>query len=185
MSRRLALGAKQATPQIRPTMQSVPGYSTPSGSLAEIEVWPRAVCGPRPLSDAGARLHDRLVSATVTIMALEYFEWEVQGVSVLHLQGSITLGEGTQRLRQLIHQKLEQGKLKIVLNMAEVYYMDSSGLGELIASHTTARHRGGRLKLMKLSPRVQDLVQLTKVHRVFEVFPDEDSAVRSFEPQPG
>jgi anti-sigma B factor antagonist len=118
-------------------------------------------------------------------MPLEYFDWEVQGVLILNLQGSITLGEDTRRLRDLIHKKLDEGKLKIVFNMAEVPYIDSSGLGELIAAHTTARHRGGRLKLMKLTHRVQDLVQLTKVHRVFEVFPDEESAVQSFEAPPG
>jgi len=116
-------------------------------------------------------------------MALEHFDWEVQGVYVVHLQGSITLGEDTRRLRELIHKTLDEGRDKILLNMAEVHYIDSSGLGELIAAQTTTRNRGGRLKLMKLTPRVKDLVQLTKVHRVFEVFPDEDSAVRSFAAQ--
>ena len=116
-------------------------------------------------------------------MPLEHFDWEIEGVSVLNLQGSITLGDETRRLRQLIHDTLDAGKMKILLNMAEVHYIDSSGLGELIAAYTTTRHRGGRLKLMKLTPRVQDLVQLTKVHRVFEVFPDEDSAVKSFAAQ--
>ena len=114
-------------------------------------------------------------------MALDHFDWEVKGVSVLHLQGSITLGEDTRRLRDLIHQTLDDGKRNILLNMSEVHYIDSSGLGELIAAQTTTRHRGGNLKLMKLTPRVRDLVQLTKVHRVFEVFPDEESAVASFQ----
>lgn len=123
------------------------------------------------------------LSDTVASMPLEHFDWDVQGVSVVHLQGPITLGDDTRRLRDLIHKTLDEGKRKIVLNMADVPYMDSSGLGELIAAHTTAKNRGGSLKLMKLSPRVQDLVQLTKVHRVFEVYPDEDSAVRSFEEQ--
>ena len=113
-------------------------------------------------------------------MALEHFHWEVEGVWVLHLQGNITLGEGTTRLRELIRQTLEAGKRKIVLNMAEVHYMDSSGLGELVAAYQLAQRQGGQLKLMKLTPRVKDVVQLTKVHRVFEVFPDEASAVRSF-----
>ncbi|HLH00931.1 MAG TPA: STAS domain-containing protein [Bryobacteraceae bacterium] len=113
-------------------------------------------------------------------MSLEHFHWEVEGVWVLHLQGSITLGEGTNHLRELIHDVLAAGKRKIVLNMAEVHYMDSSGLGELIAAHQTVQRQGGHLKLLKLTPRVKDLVQLTKVHRIFEVFPDEASAVRSF-----
>jgi anti-sigma B factor antagonist len=67
------------------------------------------------------------------------------------------------------------------LNMAEVYYIDSSGLGELVAAYTAATRRGGKLKLMKLTQRVQDVVQLTKVYRIFEVFSDEATAVRSFE----
>jgi anti-sigma B factor antagonist len=113
-------------------------------------------------------------------MALEHFDWEVGGVVVLHLQGSLTLGEGTHKFRELIHETLEAGKKNILLNMAEVYYIDSSGLGELVAAYTTTNHRGGKLKLMKLTQRVQDVVQLTKVHRVFEVFSDEDSAVKSF-----
>ena len=117
---------------------------------------------------------------TVSNMPLDHFDWEVGGVSILHLQGSITLGEETRRLRQLVHDALDAGKKKIVLNMAEVHYLDSSGLGELIAAYTTAKHRGGTLKLMKLTPRVRDLVQFTKVHTIFEVFADEDSAVRSF-----
>ena len=114
-------------------------------------------------------------------MALEHFEWEVGGVLVLHLTGPITLGEGTQRFRSLIHDTLEAGKKNILLNMSEVFYLDSSGLGELVAAMTTTTHRGGKLKLLKLSPRVRDIVQLTRVYRIFEVFNDEDSAVRSFE----
>jgi anti-sigma B factor antagonist len=113
-------------------------------------------------------------------MGLEHFHWEVEGVWVLHLQGSITLGEGTNRLRELIQQTLDGGKRKILLNMAEVHYMDSSGLGELVAAHLAVQKHGAQLKLMKLTPRVKDVVQLTKVHRIFEVFPDEASAIRSF-----
>jgi anti-sigma B factor antagonist len=115
-------------------------------------------------------------------MALEYFDWEVGDVIVLHLQGPITLGEGTKKFRSLIQETLEAGKKKILLNLSEVYYMDSSGLGELMAAYNTANRLGGKLKLMKLSPRVKDLVQLTKVYQVFEVFNDESSAVRSFGP---
>ncbi len=113
-------------------------------------------------------------------MALEYFDWEVEDVLVIHLSGPITLGPATRKFRQLIQDTLEAGKKKIVLNMAEVYYIDSSGLGELVAAYTAATRRGGKLKLMKLTQRVQDVVQLTKVYRIFEVFNDEDTAVRSF-----
>jgi anti-sigma B factor antagonist len=113
-------------------------------------------------------------------MALEYFEWEVGNVLVLHLQGPITLGQATQKLRDIIHLTLDSGRKNILLNLAEVYYMDSSGLGELAAACTTIHIRGGKLKLMKLAPRVKDLVQLTKLYQMFEVFNDEDSALRSF-----
>jgi anti-sigma B factor antagonist len=113
-------------------------------------------------------------------VSLEHFDWEVGDVFVLHLQGSITLGQATQRFRDLIRSALDGGKRKILLNMAEVFYIDSSGLGELVAAYTTATSLGGKLKLMKLTPKVQDVVQLTKVYRIFEVFNDEDTAVRSF-----
>jgi len=113
-------------------------------------------------------------------MALEYFDWEVGDVFVLHLQGPITLGQGTQKLRELINDTVAAGRKKILLNMAEVYYIDSSGLGELVAACTSAQRLGAKLKFMKLTPKVQDVVQLTKLYQVFDVFPDEDSAVRSF-----
>jgi anti-sigma B factor antagonist len=117
-------------------------------------------------------------------MALEHFEWEVGDVFVLHLQGTITLGQATERFRNLIQEALDGGKKNILINMAEVFYIDSSGLGELVASYTTVTRRGGKMKLMKLTQRVQDVVQLTKVYRVFEVFSDEDTAVRSFATSP-
>jgi len=101
-------------------------------------------------------------------------------VFVLHLQGPITLGKATEKFRSLIQEALDGGKKNILLNMAEVFYIDSSGLGELVAAYTTATRRGGKLKLMKLTQRVQDVVQLTKVYRIFEVYSDEDTAIRSF-----
>jgi anti-sigma B factor antagonist len=113
-------------------------------------------------------------------MALEFFDWEVGDVFVLHLQGPITLGQATQTLRQLIQDTVDSGRAKILLNMAEVYYIDSSGLGELVAACTSAQRRGVKIKLMKLAPRVQDVMQLTKLYQVIDVFPDEDSAVRAF-----
>ena len=113
-------------------------------------------------------------------MALEHFDWEVGDVFVLHLQGPITLGQATERLRNLISGALDKGKKNILLNMSEVFYIDSSGLGELVAAYTTTTRRGGKLKLMKLTQRVQDVVQLTRVYRIFEVYNDEDSAVKSF-----
>jgi len=114
-------------------------------------------------------------------MALEFFDWDVGDVTVLHLQGPLTLGDATQKFRSIIREFLDAGKKKILLNMEEVYYIDSSGLGELVAACTSATNQGGKVKVMKLTKRVQDVVQLTKVHRVVEVFEDEDSAVKSFQ----
>jgi anti-sigma B factor antagonist len=114
-------------------------------------------------------------------MALDYFDWEAGDVIVLHLTGPITLGQGTRKFRDLIDQTLKSGKKKILLNMSEVYNLDSSGLGELVAAYTTVTREGGKLKLVKLTRRVHDVVQLTKIHRLFEVYEDEDTAVRSFQ----
>jgi len=113
-------------------------------------------------------------------MALDYFEWEAGDVIVLHLTGPITLGQGTRKLRDLIDHTLKSGKKKILLNMSEVYNLDSSGLGELVAAYTTVTHAGGKLKLVKLTRRVHDVVQLTKIYRLLEVYEDEDTAVQSF-----
>jgi anti-sigma B factor antagonist len=114
------------------------------------------------------------------IMSLIAYDWERNGVTVLHLSGQLTLGEGTSSFRKLIRETLDQGKKNIILKMSEVYYVDSSGLGELVTAYTTVSNQGGKLKLLKLTQRVQDLVQLTKVYRVLEVFTDEDAAINSF-----
>lgn len=113
-------------------------------------------------------------------MSLISYDWERNGVTVLHLSGQLTLGEGTSSFRKLIRETLEQGKTNIVLKMSDVYYIDSSGLGELVTAYTTVAKQGGKLKLLNLTQRVQDLVQLTKVYRILEVFSDEDTALKSF-----
>ena len=117
-------------------------------------------------------------------MSLDYYDWERGNVTVLHLTGRLILGEATSKFRKLIRDTLDGGKTNIILNMAEVYYLDSSGLGELVTAYTSVANRGGKLKLLKLTQRVQDLVQLTKVYRIFEVFDNEESAVSSFSGEP-
>jgi len=112
-------------------------------------------------------------------MSLQFFDWEIEGITVLHLTGRLTLGDGTAVLRKLIQDTLASGKKKIVLDMSEVYYVDSSGLGELVAAHTTVSRQDGMLALSRLTQRVQDLVQLTKVYRIFDVFDTEQAAVQS------
>jgi anti-sigma B factor antagonist len=101
-------------------------------------------------------------------------------VIIIDTSGKLTLGEGTSALRTKIRELVESGSRRIVLNMADVSYMDSSGLGELIAAHTTVTTAGGEMKLLNLAKRVHDLLKLTKLYTVFETFEDEASAVASF-----
>jgi anti-sigma B factor antagonist len=101
-------------------------------------------------------------------------------VVIVETSGKLTLGEGTSTLRTKIRELVESGSRRIVLNMADVTYMDSSGLGELIASHTTVTTAGGEIKLLNLAKRVHDLLKLTKLYTVFEAYEDETSAVDSF-----
>ena len=100
-------------------------------------------------------------------------------VLVLDLSGRITIGEGTVILRETIRKLLDAGDRKFVLNLANCDYIDSSGLGELVTSFTTVRSAGGELKLLNLTRRVQDLLQITKLLTVFESYNDETEAVKS------
>jgi anti-sigma B factor antagonist len=113
-------------------------------------------------------------------MPLEYIDWERNGVLVFILTGRITLGDGTRVLRKLVEDTLEMGKLEIVLNLREVVHIDSSGLGELVTLHQKVASRGGHLKLANLTSRTYELVNLTKLYTIFEIFPTEDEAVASF-----
>jgi len=113
-------------------------------------------------------------------MSLIAYDWERDGVTVVHLSGKLTLGDGTSSFRTLIRETIESGKKNILLDMSDIYYVDSSGLGELVTAYTTVAKSGGKLKLLKLTQRVQDLVQLTRVYRIFESFEDETVAIRSF-----
>jgi anti-sigma B factor antagonist len=101
-------------------------------------------------------------------------------VTILDVSGRITLGEGNVMLREIVRDLTDQGVRKVVLNLSEVNYIDSSGIGELVRTHTTMRNRGGELKLANLSKRVDDLLQMTKLAFVFDIFRDEASALNSF-----
>jgi len=105
---------------------------------------------------------------------------QVGGVTVVDVKGRVTLGEGNVMLRDMIRGLLETGNKKIVLNLKEVDYMDSSGLGELVKSYTTVKNQGGQLKLVSLSDRVRDLLKATSLILIFEVHQDEPGAVASF-----
>jgi anti-sigma B factor antagonist len=105
---------------------------------------------------------------------------QVGDVTVIDAGGRLTLGEGASAFRDLIRELLAKGQNKIVLNLAEVSYIDSSGIGELVSGFTTAASNGGTLKLVGLSKRIKDLLQITKLLTVFDVYDDEAEAVRSF-----
>jgi anti-sigma B factor antagonist len=94
--------------------------------------------------------------------------------------GRITLGEGSSALRDLLKDMVGKGQKKILLNLGEVSYIDSSGIGELVSAFTTIANQGGQLKLLNLAKRVKDLLQITKLYTVFDVHDDEAGAIRSF-----
>jgi anti-sigma B factor antagonist len=104
----------------------------------------------------------------------------VDSVTVVDISGRITLGDDLAELRQLIRGLLSQGQKSILLNLGDVSYIDSSGIGELVSGFTAASNQGGHLKLLNLTKKVQDLLQITKLLTVFEVYEDEAKAIASF-----
>jgi len=106
---------------------------------------------------------------------------QVDGVTIVDLGGRITLGDTSSgKLREAIREILSRGDKKIVLNLGDVSYIDSSGLGELVSSYTTASTQGGKVKLLNLQKKVQDLLQITKLYTVFDTYENEADAVLSF-----
>jgi len=108
----------------------------------------------------------------------------VKGVSILDLSGKIVLGEGDVQVKERIKDLLADGQRRVLLNLAEVNYIDSAGLGTLISSYTTAKREGGSLKLVNLTRRIQDLLAITKLITVFETFENEAEALDSFSSKP-
>ena len=104
----------------------------------------------------------------------------VGDVMVLDLKGRITMGEGDELLKDKVNSLVNQGHRKIVLNLADVPYIDSAGLGEIVRTYTTVSRQGGSLKLLNLTKRIKDLLSITKLLTVFETFDGEADAVRSF-----
>jgi len=104
----------------------------------------------------------------------------VDSVSIVDVSGRITLGEGCTQLRELIRDLLSKGQKNILLNLADVTYIDSSGIGELVSGYTGVARQGGALKLLNLTKKVHDLLQITKLYTVFDVHDDEAKAVASF-----
>ncbi len=113
-------------------------------------------------------------------MSMKISSRQVDGVTIVDCSGRITLGEGSITLRDTVSQLLSKDQKKILLNLGEVNYIDSSGIGELVSAFTTVRKQGGELKLLNLTKKVHDLLQITKLYTVFDVKDDEANAVKSF-----
>lgn len=113
-------------------------------------------------------------------MSVKLTTRQVGDVTVIDANGRITLGEGSSTFRDTIKDLTARGNKKLLLNLADVSYIDSSGIGEMVSGFTSVTNQGGELKLLHLNKRVKDLLQITKLYTVFEVFEDEAAAVRSF-----
>ena len=113
-------------------------------------------------------------------MSMKVQTRQVDGVTILDLSGRITLGEGSVILRDTVKDLLSKGNKKILLNLGDVNYIDSSGLGELVSAYTTAKNQGAQVKLLNLTKKVKDVLQLTKLYTVFDIYDDEASAISSF-----
>ena len=105
---------------------------------------------------------------------------QVDGITIVDCSGRITLGEGSVVLRDAVKDLLSKGQKKILLNLGDVNYIDSSGIGELVSAYTTVKNQGGELKLLNLTKKVHDLLQITKLYTVFDVRDDETTAVKAF-----
>ena len=114
-------------------------------------------------------------------MALKIESREVGHVTILDVQGRIVLGDEIHLLRDAVRALLAEGKKRIILNLAEVDYIDSSGVGELVGAFTTVRNAGGELKLLNLTQKVHDVLHVTKLYTVFDIRDDEFQAVKSFD----
>jgi anti-sigma B factor antagonist len=111
---------------------------------------------------------------------MKIVERQVKDVVILDLHGKILIGEGDEALRNAVARLVQSGKKKILLNLAEVPYVDSAGLGEIVRCYTTVSRESGRLKLVNLTKKIQDLLAITKLLTVFETYDSEEQAVSSF-----
>jgi anti-sigma B factor antagonist len=114
-------------------------------------------------------------------MSLKINTREVAQVTILDIEGRIILGDEIGSLRTAVHKLIAEGKKKIILNLAGVEYIDSSGVGELVGCYTTVRSAGGELKLLNLTQKVNDILYVTKLYTVFDIKDDEFTAVKSFD----
>jgi anti-sigma B factor antagonist len=143
------------------------GNPQPTTLLLEISPEYHAVPGRRPARKgrgAGMQIEER----------------QVGEIMILDLKGKITLGEGDEVLKDKINSLILQNKKRILLNLADVPYIDSAGLGEIVRTYTTVSRQGGQLKLVNLTKRITDLLMITKLLTVFETFDVEQDAIKSF-----
>ena len=113
-------------------------------------------------------------------MSMKVQTRQVDGVTILDLSGRITLGEGSVTIRDAVRDLLAKGQKKVLLNLGEITYIDSSGIGELVSAFTTVKNAGGELKLIHLTKKVHDLLQITKLYTVFDIWDDETRAITAF-----
>ena len=113
-------------------------------------------------------------------MSMKASTRQIDGVTIVDLSGRITLGEGSVVLRDTVKELLSKGQKKILLNLGDVSYIDSSGIGELVSAFTSVRNQGGELKLLHLTKKVHDLLQITKLYTVFDVKDDEAAAIAAY-----
>ncbi len=113
-------------------------------------------------------------------MSITIARRQFEDIAVLEVEGSVTLGEATGRLRQAIRTLVDGGERRVILNLSKVPFMDSAGLGELVGAYTTVRRHGGEMKLVGIAGRALDLLQITRLSTLLECFPNEEAARRSF-----
>lgn len=136
----------------------------------------------KEVANAACKVLDRMSIGTqdTSKTRMQAASRELGHVTVIDVKGRITLGEGNVVIRELIEEITAKGRKLVVLNLREVDHIDSSGVGELVRSHSTLHRKGGHLKLANLSPKVKDVLKMTSLNSVFDIQPDEDSAVKSF-----
>lgn len=113
-------------------------------------------------------------------MSLKMHTREVKGIVVIDLSGRLTMGEPCAAIREEVHDQIRHGFRRILLNLGDVTYIDSAGLGELTAAYTSVKNREGELKLVNLTKRMHELMQITKLYTVLDVYDDENEAISSF-----
>ena len=114
------------------------------------------------------------------MVSIDFSTRQSDDITIVDLRGRITLGEGSITVRDTVHDLLSKGQKRILLNLGGVNYIDSSGIGELVSAFTAAKKQGGELKLLNLTKKIHDLLQITKLYTVFDVKEDETLAVESF-----